>query len=116
IRRGVFVGPEEVAVFVREVFSDRIEKREAHLAWAAEVTSTINVNALGGNAPTVSDASADALPMSGGDGAPAKPPSGQVPAIAALPIPQSGAFPAVRPGGYGGQGAVAPPPMPSQPS
>jgi serine/threonine-protein kinase len=46
MRRGAFVGPEEVAQFVRQVFSDRIQKREAHLAWAAEVTSTINVDQL----------------------------------------------------------------------
>lgn len=46
MRRGSFVGPEEVAQFVRDVFADRIKKREAHLAWAAEVTSTINVDQL----------------------------------------------------------------------
>src|SRR4051812_32719124 len=46
MRRGAFVGPEEVANFVRQVFGDRIQKREAHLAWAAEVTSTINVDQL----------------------------------------------------------------------
>jgi eukaryotic-like serine/threonine-protein kinase len=46
MRQGAFVGPEEVAAFVRQVFADRIQKREAHLAWAAEVTSTINVDAL----------------------------------------------------------------------
>src|SRR5689334_4628644 len=46
MRSGSFCGPEEVATFVREVFSDRIAKREAHLAWAAEVTSTINVDQL----------------------------------------------------------------------
>ncbi|WP_437588102.1 protein kinase domain-containing protein [Sorangium sp. So ce1000] len=43
MRSGVFVGSEEVAQFVQQVFVDRIQKREAHLAWAAEVTSTINV-------------------------------------------------------------------------
>ncbi|MRG92632.1 serine/threonine protein kinase [Polyangium spumosum] len=43
---GAFVGPEEVAQFVRHVFTDRIAKREAHLAWAAEVTSTVNVDQL----------------------------------------------------------------------
>ncbi len=43
---GSFVGPEEVAQFVRHVFVDRIAKREAHLAWAAEVTSTVNVDQL----------------------------------------------------------------------
>ncbi|MFO0754903.1 MAG: serine/threonine-protein kinase [Byssovorax sp.] len=46
MRQGAFVGPEEVSQFVRSVFADRIQKREAHLAWAAEVTSTINVDQL----------------------------------------------------------------------
>jgi serine/threonine-protein kinase len=46
MRSGAFVGPEEVAQFVRGVFTDRIAKREAHLAWAAEVTSTVNVDQL----------------------------------------------------------------------
>jgi serine/threonine protein kinase len=53
LRRGAFVGPEEVAQFIRHVFSDRIEKREAHLAWAAEVTGTLNVEQIraGGGKP-----------------------------------------------------------------
>ena len=46
VRSGHFVGPEEVAGFVRHVFADRIQKREAHLAWAAEVTGTVNVDQL----------------------------------------------------------------------
>ncbi len=46
MQAGSFVGPEEVAGFVRHVFTDRIAKREAHLAWAAEVTSTVNVDQL----------------------------------------------------------------------
>src|SRR4029077_17163910 len=46
VRSGHFVGPEEVAQFVRGVCADRIQKREAHLAWAAEVTSTVNVDQL----------------------------------------------------------------------
>ncbi|MFS8065792.1 MAG: protein kinase domain-containing protein, partial [Byssovorax sp.] len=46
MRSGSFCGPEEVSTFVREVFADRIQKRDAHLAWAAEVTSTINVDQL----------------------------------------------------------------------
>ena len=45
-RRAVLVGPEEVSGFVRELFVDRIGAREAHLAWAADVTSTINVDQL----------------------------------------------------------------------
>ncbi|EYF04429.1 serine/threonine protein kinase [Chondromyces apiculatus] len=51
MRMGAYVGPEEVAQFVRQVFADRIQKREQHLAWAAEVTSTINVDQLKGLAP-----------------------------------------------------------------
>ena len=46
MRSGSFCGPEEVGIFVRQVFGDRIQKREAHLAWAAEVTSTVNVDQL----------------------------------------------------------------------
>ena len=46
MRQGAMVGPEEVSHYVRAVFGDRIQKREAHLAWAAEVTSTVNVEKL----------------------------------------------------------------------
>ena len=45
-RRAVLVGPEEVSAFMHALFSDRIRAREAHLAWAADVTSTINVQQL----------------------------------------------------------------------
>ncbi|NUO48152.1 MAG: protein kinase [Polyangiaceae bacterium] len=45
-RRAVLIGPEEVSAFIRELFADRIGAREAHLAWAADVTSTINVDQL----------------------------------------------------------------------
>ncbi len=51
VRSGHFVGPEEVAQFIRTVFADRIQKREAHLAWAAEVTSTVNVDQLRAGKP-----------------------------------------------------------------
>ncbi|HSQ65798.1 MAG TPA: protein kinase [Polyangiaceae bacterium] len=43
MKRGLFIASDEVSSFVRSIFSDRIEKREAHLRWAAEVTQTINV-------------------------------------------------------------------------
>ncbi|WP_437722655.1 serine/threonine-protein kinase [Sorangium sp. So ce861] len=52
MRSGIFVGSEEVAQFVQQVFADRIQKREAHLAWAAEVTSTINVEQVRGRSST----------------------------------------------------------------
>ncbi len=71
MRRGAFVGPEEVAQFVRHVFADRIQKREAHLAWAAEVTSTINVDQLQAGKASL-PGSADELSLVGGDEADAK--------------------------------------------
>ena len=37
---------DEVAAYMQSIFGDRIQKREAHLRWAAEVTSTINVDQL----------------------------------------------------------------------
>ncbi len=46
LRRGVFVGPEDVSGYVRRLFGDRIKKRDAHLRWAAEVTQTINIDEL----------------------------------------------------------------------
>jgi len=46
MRQGAMVGPEEVSHYVHHVFADRIKKREAHLAWASEVTSTVNVEKL----------------------------------------------------------------------
>jgi eukaryotic-like serine/threonine-protein kinase len=46
MRRGLFIASDEVANYVQGIFKDRIEKREAHLRWAGEVTQTINVEAL----------------------------------------------------------------------
>jgi serine/threonine-protein kinase len=42
MRRGLFVASDEIAGYMASVFGDRIEKREAHLRWAAEVTQTID--------------------------------------------------------------------------
>jgi len=64
MRRGSFVGPEEVSQFVRDVFADRIKKREAHLAWAAEVTSTINVDQLRAGQVSLTDVGDDLSGMS----------------------------------------------------
>jgi serine/threonine-protein kinase len=44
MRRGLFVASDEVAAYMASVFGDRIEKREAHLRWAAEVTNTIDLD------------------------------------------------------------------------
>ena len=46
MRRGLFIASDEVAAYTQSIFSDRIQKREAHLRWAAEVTQTINVEQL----------------------------------------------------------------------
>lgn len=46
MRRGLFIASDEVAAYAQSIFNDRIQKREAHLRWAAEVTSTINVEQL----------------------------------------------------------------------
>ena len=46
MRRGLFIASDEVAAYTQSIFSDRIQKREAHLRWAAEVTQTINIDQL----------------------------------------------------------------------
>ncbi len=46
MRRGLFIASDEVAAYTQSIFADRIQKREAHLRWAAEVTQTINVDHL----------------------------------------------------------------------
>lgn len=46
MRRGLFVASDEVAAYTQSIFADRIQKRDAHLRWAAEVTQTINVDQL----------------------------------------------------------------------
>ncbi|MEJ7732762.1 MAG: serine/threonine-protein kinase [Polyangiaceae bacterium] len=39
-RTGGYAGAEDVAVYVQRLFAERIADRDAHLAWAAEVTNT----------------------------------------------------------------------------
>jgi serine/threonine-protein kinase len=46
MRRGLFIASDEVAAYTQSIFTERIQKREAHLRWAAEVTQTINVEQL----------------------------------------------------------------------
>ena len=46
MRRGLFIASDEVAAYTQSIFNDRIQKREAHLRWASEVTSTINIDQL----------------------------------------------------------------------
>jgi serine/threonine protein kinase len=52
MRRGLFIASDEVAAYTHSIFAERIQKREAHLRWAAEVTQTINIeNALSPQVP-----------------------------------------------------------------
>ena len=46
MRRGLFIASDEVANYIQSIFQDRIQKREAHLRWAADVTQTINVEGM----------------------------------------------------------------------
>jgi serine/threonine-protein kinase len=46
MRRGLFIASDEVSTYMKQIFEDRIKKREAHLRWAAEVTQTINIEGL----------------------------------------------------------------------
>jgi serine/threonine-protein kinase len=46
MRRGLFIASDEVAAYMVSVFGDRIQKREAHLRWAAEVTQTIDIDRM----------------------------------------------------------------------
>jgi serine/threonine protein kinase len=46
MRRGLFIASDEVAGYVQSIFADRIQKREAHLRWAGDVTQTINVEGM----------------------------------------------------------------------
>jgi len=51
MRRGLFIASDEVAAYMVSVFGDRIQKREAHLRWAAEVTQTLDIDKLKGQLP-----------------------------------------------------------------
>ncbi len=52
MKAGSFVGSEEIGSYVKHVLSDRFQRREAHLQWAAEVTQTISLDQLEGKAET----------------------------------------------------------------
>ena len=110
MRRGLFIASDEVAVYTQQIFQDRIQKREAHLRWAAEVTQTINVDQLlskpklnsgefTGASEERSAAPGKPLPAAGG------PPR---PAAGMPPIPAAGA-PAQGSGGWGSPAGQMPP-------
>lgn len=46
MRRGLFIASDEVSAYMASIFADRMQKREAHLRWAAEVTQTIDIDKM----------------------------------------------------------------------
>jgi eukaryotic-like serine/threonine-protein kinase len=44
MRRGQFVGGDEVAAYMASIFGDRLQERDAHLRWAADVTQTVDID------------------------------------------------------------------------
>lgn len=82
MRRGLFIASDEVAAYTQSIFTDRIQKREAHLRWAAEVTQTINVEQMLSKPKLGSDFTNSEVQPSA-PGAPAKP----IPAAGAPPRP-----------------------------
>src|SRR4030095_15579045 len=92
MRRGLFIASDEVAAYTQSIFSDRIQKREAHLRWAAEVTQTINVEQLLskpkiGPEFTNSEVQAASHPGTKAPVAPPRPAAGAPPTHAPLPPP-----------------------------
>jgi len=96
---GNFIGHEEVASYVTQIFGDRIRKREAHLRWAAEVTQTISLDAIragadsgSGSLEEISVVSYDEDPSIGGETSPAIPSAAQ----GARSLAQTAPNPAVK--------------------
>ncbi len=54
MRRGLFIASDEVATYTQSIFAERIQKRDAHLRWASEVTQTINASSLPADLPKLS--------------------------------------------------------------
>ncbi len=87
MRRGLFIASDEVAAYMASVFQDRIQKREAHLRWAAEVTQTINVDQLLSAPKVASEFTSSDVQAAGPGGAPAGAPPVVRPAAGVPPPP-----------------------------
>lgn len=118
LRRGLFIGSDEVSSFMTATFKDRLEKRDAHLRWAAEVTQTVNVEELRARAlapqpnsstPARPDDRQRPLPAAG---RPIAPSGAQMAARPSAMPPGRAAPPAPRPLGGSGAGAAKEPPRP----
>ncbi len=90
MRRGLFIASDEVAAYVQSIFTDRIQKREAHLRWAAEVTQTINVEKMLSKpniGPDYTQNSEVQAAVPTGKVAPVRPAAGAPPPAAQAPMP-----------------------------
>jgi eukaryotic-like serine/threonine-protein kinase len=106
MRRGLFIASDEVAAYTQSIFSDRIQKREAHLRWAAEVTQTINVEQMLSK-PKIGNEFTNSEVQPAGPGG--KPPP---PAAGAPPRPAAGMPPQAQPSPQGYSNGQMPPPGP----
>ena len=103
LKRGIFIANDEVAGYMRSIFSDRIKNRDVYLRWAAEVTSTIDIDPKAtGNASLVFPS--EAAPQRGDrsdriDPTKRPPPPPPRPSPRTPPSPRStvGALPAAAP-------------------
>src|SRR5262249_17750977 len=112
MKRGLFIASDEIASYMQATFVDRMQKRDAHLRWAAEVTQTISLDQLqgGGAGSGIPEISASSVQSYESDLQSAPRPAAGMPA-AQPPRPAAG-IPAARPA------AGAQPPMrqaPTQP-
>jgi len=126
MRSGAFIGPEEIGSYVKQVLTDRFQKREAHLQWAAEVTQTVSLEQL--EAASEGQVEESSIPTYASDvqevpraprpaaGAPAgfaaRPPTATMPAHMP-PVPAT--VPMPRPPPPGGGALPAPAPLPRPP-
>jgi serine/threonine-protein kinase len=118
MRRGLFIASDEVASYMHSIFSERIQKRDAHLRWAAEVTQTINLDV--GPKPDTSSAllvvAQEQGPPSDNRPAVPRPAAGAPPGVGKIPVPSKPpAYPAghvggIRPATGSSQAATAPRP------
>jgi serine/threonine-protein kinase len=95
MRRGLFIASDEVAAYTQSIFTDRIQKREAHLRWAAEVTQTINVDQMLSK-PKIGPEYTNSEVQASMSGKPMPRPAAGLPAMSgpmAEPAPPSHAYP-----------------------
>ena len=75
---GALVDQEDVAAYLRDAFGERIARRDAHLTWASEVTSFIDVAPQGAELPGRRSSAPPGRPASGGSSPPRPgPPRGE---------------------------------------